>query len=143
MKIPVCKDEIEMEMNKVHQSMTETTGKALTVSEMKKESSNLLGKEIEHLLVLQNVPKGEWGDKKTKLKMWMRLKNAKPLFFIIKQMMSRNCWKYTSWDGWHSNWVATRNVKTQAGSGTFKSLPKEEKSENFEEARAVAQCCQW
>ncbi len=132
MKNPVCKDELKMEMDKVHQSMTETAGNALTVSEKKKGSSNLLGKEIEHLLVLQNVTKGEQGDKKKKIKLWMKLKNIKPPFLSL----DRWWWAETveniqedNWDGWHSNRVATWNVKAQAESRTFKSLPKEEREE--------------
>ncbi len=39
MKIPVCQDDIKMEMDKVHQAMTETAGIVLTVSEKKKRAA--------------------------------------------------------------------------------------------------------
>jgi len=62
----------------------------------------------------------------------MKLKNIKPPFLSLDRWWRAETVENIledNWDGWHSSRVATWNVKAQSGSGTFKSLPKDEKEE--------------
>ena len=46
-----------------------------------KRVEDLLGKELDILLVWHQIPKSEWGDKKKKMAKWIELKDKKPPFF--------------------------------------------------------------
>ncbi len=55
---------------------------------------DLLGRELDILLLWHQIPNSKWGDKNKKMAKWMELKVKKPPFLLLGQMqMRKSCWK--------------------------------------------------